>query len=401
MNFYVTANLTGVGVDSIGMSGGDRIASAIINKLVREGHSVTVFTGRSGLRVYAERSTRGVEYIETNSVLWKRFSHLGLFVYEVLAMIRGSISALRVKPPAEGRNFIYSASDFWPDAFPSFLLKLRNPRAEWIAGFYMFAPKPWRKESPYKGKRRIIGALYFLSQIPIYWIIRRYADTVFVTSEPDITRFVTHKRNAERIVAVRGGVDTAPSEMYLSSGNVIPVMRRKYDAVFVGRFHPQKGVMELVDIWKTVCARIPVAKLAIIGTGYLEDELRGKVKSLDLGSNIELLGFMDGPDKYEIFKQSKIVVHPAAYDSGGMAACEAMAWGLPGVSFDLESLKTYYPTGMIKTPCFDLSGFAQNIVNLLRDNELYERVSWDAIAWAREWDWDKRLKEMFRKIEVD
>jgi hypothetical protein len=56
---------------------------------------------------------------------------------------------------------------------------------------------------------------------------------------------------------------------------------------------------------------------------------------------------------------------------------------------------------MIKTPCFDLSGFAENIVNLLRDEELYERMSRDAIAWAREWDWDKRLKEIFRKIEVD
>ena len=45
-----------------------------------------------------------------------------------------------------------------------------------------------------------------------------------------------------------------------------------------------------------------------------------------------------------------MVVHPAIFDSGGMAAAEAMAWGLPGVSFDLPALKTYYPQGMIKNP---------------------------------------------------
>ena len=31
-----------------------------------------------------------------------------------------------------------------------------------------------------------------------------------------------------------------------------------------------------------------------------------------------------------------------------MAAAEAMAWGLPGVSFDLESLKTYYQKVWLK-----------------------------------------------------
>jgi len=33
-----------------------------------------------------------------------------------------------------------------------------------------------------------------------------------------------------------------------------------------------------------------------------------------------------------------------------MAAMEAMAWSLPGVCFDLEALKTYYPKGMVKVP---------------------------------------------------
>ena len=50
-----------------------------------------------------------------------------------------------------------------------------------------------------------------------------------------------------------------------------------------------------------------------------------------------------------IFKDSKIVLHAAIYDSGGMAACEAMACELPGVSFDLPALKTCYPKGMFKT----------------------------------------------------
>jgi glycosyltransferase involved in cell wall biosynthesis len=53
-----------------------------------------------------------------------------------------------------------------------------------------------------------------------------------------------------------------------------------------------------------------------------------------------------------------------------MAAWEAMACGLPGVSFDLPALRTYYPKGMLKTPCYDLKAFAENILKLLNDEIL-------------------------------
>ena len=91
-------------------------------------------------------------------------------------------------------------------------------------------------------------------------------------------------------------------------------------------------------------------------------------------------------------KQSKIIVHPATYDSGGMAAAEAMAWGLPGVSFDLEALKTYYPKGMIKVPIGDIRNFANSILELLQNDDLYVHTSNKArILINEEWGWDKRI----------
>ena len=93
------------------------------------------------------------------------------------------------------------------------------------------------------------------------------------------------------------------------------------------------------------------------------------------------------------------MVHPATYDSGGMAAAEGMAWGLPGVSFDLESLKTYYPRGMIKTRCFDLEEFARNILNLLNNRKLYDEMSKQAHNLIIEiWDWEKRAEIIYKKI---
>jgi len=44
----------------------------------------------------------------------------------------------------------------------------------------------------------------------------------------------------------------------------------------------------------------------MIGIGSLENEVREKITNLKLKENIELLGFKDGEEKFQIFKQSKI-----------------------------------------------------------------------------------------------
>jgi glycosyltransferase involved in cell wall biosynthesis len=374
------------------LSGGDRIFIELGRRWVSR-LNIKLFISSDGWEICQRE-----RFEDINHEIWAqdRFNKYGYFINYLYRTSISIIKSLQLKIDKD--NTIYSSSDFWPDSFPAFIMKLKNKNVKWIAGFYLFAAPPWRKDSPYK-KRFVTGLFYWLTQLPIYWIVKRYADMVFVTSEPDVKRFITEKRNRDKIIVIRGGVDIKPSEKYLNSESVIPVEKRKYDACFIGRFHPQKGVLELVDIWKIVCQKRPEAKLVVIGTGPLENELKDKMERLGLKGHIELLGFKDGYEKYYIFKQSKIVVHPATYDSGGMAACEAMAWGLPGVSFDLEALKTYYPKGMLKTPCYDLKAFAKNIIKLLKDKELYNKNREDAIAWAREWDWDKRAEIILNKIQ--
>jgi glycosyltransferase involved in cell wall biosynthesis len=79
-----------------------------------------------------------------------------------------------------------------------------------------------------------------------------------------------------------------------------------------------------------------------------------------------------------------------------MAAAEAMAWGLPGVSFDLKALKTYYPKGMLKTNCFDTDEFAENIISLLFDPFKYKAMSLEALQLVNEkWEWNNRAKDIY------
>lgn len=379
------------------MSGGDRIFIEYARYWVSRNNNVTVYVWEEGFDLCKRNGLDRVKY-----VIWsaKKYKKYGFAVNYFMRTLIGIKASLKITPSAIPENaVVYSSSDFWPDALPAFIMRKRVRNCKWVAGFYLFAPKPWQKDSPYKGKSWFIGLFYWIMQLPVYWMVNKYADTVFVTSDPDVGKFVTKNRSKNKIIVIRGGVDIKPSQAYLNSGEIIPVNKRKYDACFVGRFHHQKGIFELIDIWGAVCKISPEAKLAMIG-GPLNKDITKRINQHKLINNIDFLGFRDGNEKYEIFKQSKVIVHPATYDSGGMAACEAMAWGLPGVSFDLDALKTYYPKGMLKTPCYDINKFAENILRLTKDEALYKKTSKDALEWAKEWDWDRRAENVLQQLSA-
>lgn len=397
--FFISNN----SISSTGMSGGDRIFIELARQWSKKVNLSIVGTEET-ISICQKEGLDRIDFFKTSNKLgFQNASTLrALCLNFFKKLINGSVFVIKNRKLFEAGAYIYSASDFYPDSIPAFLIKLMNPKVTWIAGFYLFAPAPWCADSPYKGKDLLRGFLYCLSQRPVYWLVNRYADVVFVTSEPDIKKFANKKRSTTRVFAVRGGVDIKAATEYLASGRVILVKERKYDSCFVGRFHQQKGVLVLMDIWRKVVDTKPEALLAMIGNGPLEKDVVAKARRLGIEKNINFFGFLDGEKKFEVFKQSKIVLHPATFDSGGMAAAGAMAWRLPGVSFDLESLKTYYPRGMVKVPLGDLDGFAKEILRLLDDFNYYENLAAQARNLAiEEWDWDKRAEFIYNKVYVN
>ena len=387
--FWVLANW----MQGVGLSGGDRIFIELTKRWASK-MNLEYLISKDGWGICEREGLKNFHHRIWSSDKLNACGYVLTYPYRTIC---GILNSFRV-PWGKG-DIIYSSSDFYPDSLPAFLVKLRIKSIKWIAGFYLFAPNPFRKDSPYKDIKWFVGLFYWLSQWPIYWIVKRFADIVFVTSEPDKYKFMTKMRGLDKIIVVRGGVDIAPSETYLNSEKTISFEEKKFDACFLGRFHHQKGTFELIDIWKIVCQRKPDAKLILIGEGPLEKALSEKVDRLGLKDNIIFAGFKNGEPKFEIFKLSRLVVHPATYDSGGMAAAEAMAWGLPGVSFDLEALKTYYPRGMIKVPVDDLEQFAREILKLLSDRGYYLKMANEARRLiVEEWDWDNRAMTIFSRI---
>lgn len=397
MNKLTTVHIIALAALGGGLSGGDRI----FIEFARYGSKkipVNIYVWEEGLLMCKRENLKGVnlkiKLIKVGSI--SKFGFIFTYLYRIFLGLRFGL-----KLQIHSEDYIYSASEFWMDSLPALLLKLRYPKIKWIAAWFQTAPNPLTGFT--EGKRdnlyRLNAFLYWLMQKPIKPLIAAFANYVLVNNEIEKKQF-TKLAKQNRVIVTGGGVNVKAISKYLKIHKSSRI--KKYLAVFQGRFHPQKGVIELIDIWKFVTKRIPDAKLAMIGGGPLTEEVKKRIKQLDLEDNIKLFGYLhDGNKKYSIFNNSLIVVHPAFFDSGGMAAAEAMAFGLPCVGFDLKSYLSYYPDGMLKVPIGNLQEFGLTIIRLINDKSLYNRLRLRAKKMIfSNYSWDSRIKEVSYNLGV-
>ena len=382
-----------------GLSGGDRIFIELARNWAAWGHSINLYVWEEGFAMCQRNNLSNVIYTVWPAMKYKKYGDLILYLGRTIKGCREVLkTSIHDKNNAAHKNMIiYSASFLWPDLFPGLVMKWKEKNAFWITSIFLFPPPLFKGYRGYQKRWKIptLREIYFtLTTKTVYWLIKRYADMVFVVNELDRDRICRESRRLNgKVVVIPGGVDT-------KTPSLVPEREKIYDGVFIGRLHPQKGVLELVDIWRIVVSHRKDAKLVIIGNGPLEEDVRKRIRHYNLENQITMMGFLDGIEKIKVFKSSKIVLHPAVYDSGGMAACEAMACGLPGISFDLPALKTYYPKGMLKTPIGDFQGFAENIQELLENQELYCRLQKEAIDLAtNEWAWESRAAKLLDQVK--
>lgn len=368
----------------ISTSGGDRIMVECIRRWSQE-HKITVYGCEGAHQLCSYYGLKGI-----GNVVWPsdQYQKYGRFVLWAAQTMIGLRYAKTMDLPDSEKHMIVATSEFMPHGCAALRLKRRFPHVPLVVGIHLMAPK-WFSGEPGPG---FVFTAYRPAQQAIIKRFLKEAEMILCTAEEDRQIFINMGRSPDSVCAVLGGVD-------LSIPRSVPEPpEKKFDAVYIGRLHWQKGPMELLDIWKLLLAKKPDARLAVIGSGHLDAEVKAKRDKLGLQKNVELFGFKDGVEKYHIVKASKIVVHPAVYDVGGMAAAEALAVGLPGVSFDLPALRAYYPRGFLKAKPGDFQGFADCLYRLATEPELYKTMSAEAYAAGQEWDWDARAKRILDAI---
>lgn len=164
--------------------------------------------------------------------------------------------------------------------------------------------------------------------------------------------------------------------------------KKVYDGIFVGRISRDKGVFDLVRIWKQVVAWGPDSRLVVVGQGPDLLKLKKTIEDSNMSSNIILKGSCSDAELYAHMKASKLFLFPSKFEGWGLAVGEALACGLPVVCYGIPALLEVFGecNSVFFVPTGDTARFAQVAKKILTQGNL-ERLEAISKEYVTRFDW--------------
>ena len=157
--------------------------------------------------------------------------------------------------------------------------------------------------------------------------------------------------------------------------------------------------MMSIDIVSKIVKFKPDLRVAIVGTGELESEVKNKCKALKLENNIKFYGFQNNP--YGLLKSTRLMCVTSLWEGFGLAVAEALILGKPVVSTSVGGIKDIL-TANCGYFCSEKLDFVNAIKELLINESVLKTKSINAKSRAAELNNVKayiyKIKELYRLL---
>lgn len=344
------------------MGGAEVFTHEVLKRWVAAGHEVTLFTARFRGSRQSEVHD-GVNIVRSGgrySVYWKAREHYRKYFskqeYDVVIDEINTIPFLTPKFVRKREKIIalihQLSREYW---------FYETPFPASYFGYYLFEPR-WLKN---------------YEKIPTV--------TVSESSRKDLAEL-----GFERVFVVGEGLNFEPLQR-LDEKNESPVI------VFAGRLKKAKRPGHAVESFRIVKERVANAELWIIGDGYLKEKLM-RISP----EGVKFFGSLSNEKRRRLIKRSWILINPSVREGFGLNVIEANALGVPTVAYDVPGLRDAVIDG--KTGLLASSGnieaLAGAAVRILTDASLRIKLSEEALAYSKSFNWDKVADEFMRVIRT-
>jgi len=170
-----------------------------------------------------------------------------------------------------------------------------------------------------------------------------------------------------------------------------PVLRRDWGAadgepvaLYVGRIAPEKNLKLVVDAFSGMRARVPQARLVMVGDGPERTALAAR------HPDIVFTGTRTGEDLAAHYASADIFLFPSLTETFGNVTLEAMASGLAVVAYDYAAAQQYlaHERSGLLAPFDDSEAFVRLAAALATDPGRAAFLRVRARASAERIDWD-------------
>jgi glycosyltransferase involved in cell wall biosynthesis len=170
---------------------------------------------------------------------------------------------------------------------------------------------------------------------------------------------------------------------------------------YLGRLKKYKSIDHLLMAFQIVKKELPNAKLTILGDGDARPSLEKLAVELGIAQSVTFAGYVAPEEKVRLLGQMRVVVNTSAKEGWGLTVIEANACGIPVVASDVPGLRDSVVderTGFLYE-YGNIEQLAQKIMLVLRDDNLRDRLSREALAWGRSFSWDVSADRMLKVLE--
>lgn len=140
----------------------------------------------------------------------------------------------------------------------------------------------------------------------------------------------------------------------------------------VGRLHPVKGHINLVDAWQKVHESYPNAALVFAGDGKERDRLEKSVHNLNIEKSVFFLGARD--DVPEILNMLDLFVLPSLSEGLPISLLEAMCMKKIIIASDIDPLNQVLDDTGVLVPSRNSQYLGEQIVEVLNNFDDYEHL---------------------------
>lgn len=135
-------------------------------------------------------------------------------------------------------------------------------------------------------------------------------------------------------------------------------------------------------------------KLVIAGrTGWKSEATYEEKERSPYKEDILFIGRVSDKELCQLYNQAEVFVYPSIFEGFGLPPLEAMSCGLPVIASDCSSLKEIVEDAGILVPPEDFKALSENILKILKDENLRKKLKEKSIAQAKKFSWEKAAIE--------
>lgn len=229
-------------------------------------------------------------------------------------------------------------------------------------------------------------------------------------------RWITRQaaRRATRIIAVSGFTRSElVAQLGLAAARVSvvwsgvhrplppPTLDREPLVLFVGSIFNRRHIPELVRAFAHVAARVPAARLVLVGDNrsHPRQDPAHLADTAGIADRVIVKTYVDDAELATLYARAMVFVFLSEYEGFGFPPLEAMAAGIPTIVGDTEVARELYRDAAYRVPVDDIPNIAAAIVRLLEHRGARRDLLASAAARLRRFTWARAAADTLGIIE--